>query len=607
MTRSSSTALQPTAGPVGPFAPRREDQGPFTVRGTRVDPVAVERHLSVLPGVRSVTVLALGEGERAALIAAVVAGEGFDPGLARALARRTLPPELVPDRFVAIDSAPLGANGKTDRAALARMLEPPAASVRAVAGGGRSAEHEQILTALWSDVVGREPSGPEASFFDLGGTSLNAHQLAARIRERYGLCLSVRDLMLAPTLGAQARLVAGAHAPAYDAHSVEDRMVADSMLPDWFRPGAAAPRGEPAHILLTGASGFVGTHLLAQLLRTSGASVTCLVNAADEQAGRTRLDRRAQRYQLASPGDNPRLRVLRGDLTAPMFGLDAERFERLAAEVDTIVHTGAEVNLVRPYQRLRAANVIGTREVLRLAATGPLSAVHHVSTLGILPRRGGRFDEAAFPSRQAVPRQGYSQTKWAAESLLRAARREGVPVSVYRLGDVMPHSGTGVFSHSGSLSEFILEACVELGVQVTTGVVSDLTPVDNVCRFLASAALERDAGDCFHVVQQEPARLDDLIAQFGRAFALAPVDYPEFRARVAHRARRAPGYGVFARLLAVLPDSNAVGDLRALFAPAPAAGSTARCRELSDRLGVHWAPAGAEVFQRYAQSFSMDW
>jgi thioester reductase-like protein len=605
MTRRITAALPPAVGPAGPFAPRREDQVQLIVRGTRMDAAAIERDLSVLPGVRSVTVLALGEGERAALVAAVVAGDGFDPGLARALARRTLPAELLPDRFVAIDSAPLAANGKTDRAALARMLEPPAAATRA--GGGRPAENEQALTALWSDVVGREPSSPEASFFDLGGTSLNAHQLAVRIRERFGLCLSVRDLMLAPTLGAQARLVAGKSGSAYDAVTVEDRMVEDSRLPDWFRPGRRTARSAPEHILLTGASGFVGTHLLAELLRTSGVTVTCLVNAADEQAGRTRLDRRAQRYRLEAPGECARLRVLRGDLSAERFGLDPAAFDRLAAEVDTIVHTGAEVNLVRPYQRLRATNVLGTREVLRLAATGPLSAIHHVSALGILPRRGGRFDEFAFPAREAVPAQGYGQTKWAAEAMLRAARREGVPVSVYRLGEVMPHSGTGVFSHSGSLSEFILEACVELGVQVATGVSSDLTPVDNVCRFIAAAALEGDPGDCFHVAQPEPARLDELIAQFGRAFALAPVDYPEFRARVAHRARRAPGYGVFARLLAVLPDSSAVGDLRALFPPPPVAGSTERCRRLSDRLGVRWVPAGAEVFQRYAQSFSMDW
>jgi thioester reductase-like protein len=534
MTRvTPPAAAGPATTLAGPLAARHEEQ--LTVRGARVEAGELERSLSILPGVRSITVLTLAGSGRGVLVAAVVAGDGFDPLLARTLARRILPAELLPDRFVAVESVPLTPSGGADRRALARTLEP---------------------------LVAADDAG----------------------------------------------------APEYDARAVQSRMVADARLPVWFRVRGEAPRGAPEHILLTGASGFVGAHLLAELLRTTGATITCLVNAADEAAARTRLDRRAQRYQLPAPGSSPRLRILRGDLAAERFGLGAAQFTRLAAEVDTIVHAGAEVNPVRPYQRLRPANVLGTREVLRLAVTGPLSTLHHVSTLGILPRRAGWIDEQAFPTQHAVPAQGYSQTKWAAEALLRAARREGVPVSVYRLGEVMPHSQSGVFSHCGSLAESLLEACVELGVQITTGVSSDFTPVDNAARFIAAAVRERDPGDCFHVVQSQPARLDDLIAQFGRAFALAPVGYPQFHARVADRARLTPGCGVFSRLLAVLPEPGpaadadaADADLRPLFLPAPGTGFNDRCRKLSDRLDVPWIPADAETFQRYAQAFRTDW
>ncbi|WP_176308797.1 SDR family oxidoreductase, partial [Micromonospora sp. NBS 11-29] len=124
---------------------------------------------------------------------------------------------------------------------------------------------------------------------------------------------------------------------------------------------------DPGQVFLTGATGFVGAFLLRDLMRSTSATVHCLVRGSDEASARERLRANLTWYGIGDEVDDDRLRVLPGDLAAPRFGLDAEQFDRLAREVDVVYHAGATVNWLHPYSSLKAANVTGTEEALRLA------------------------------------------------------------------------------------------------------------------------------------------------------------------------------------------------------------------------------------------------
>ncbi|MCI0384304.1 amino acid adenylation domain-containing protein [Streptomyces sp. CNQ085] len=585
------------------FVGRRDDQ--LKVRGVRIEPAEVERALLTLPGVQDVRVVLRGEADGQTLVAAVVAREALDLADTRARAGRLLPAELVPDRFVRIGSMPLSPNGKADRRALARLLDGPEAAERAAAPGSGGTgdgpapegDPEGAVRSLWAELLGVTP-GPRDGFFEIGGTSLSAQRLVLRLRDLFGLRLSVRDIAGAPTVAAQVRLIARGGPEAGEA-AVHREMLADAAAPEPASPAAApSPRpaavAPPRHILLTGGTGFIGIHLLDELLRSTTATVACLVNAGDDAAARARLDARARHYGLPVGSGDGRVRVVRGDLGAEGFGLSGSGFRELAEWADTIVHAGAEVNLVYPYRRLRAVNVLGTREVVRLARTGPGPArpVHHLSTLGILPRasHGGPVPgEDAFPAAEEVPGDGYSRSKWVAEALLREARRRyGLPVSLYRMGEVMPHSRTGVLSHGGSLAEFVLTACAELGVRFESGARGDFTPVDNVSRFISAALRERCLGETFHVVQREPTRLDDLMGRFGPARDPRHVTYREFRELVA--AQSSPS---LQRLAMVLPDpDDAPGDLGGLFRDVPSPDFSRNCHRWVRSLDVEWLGSG---------------
>ena len=190
-------------------------------------------------------------------------------------------------------------------------------------------------------------------------------------------------------------------------------------------------------VLLTGATGFVGMELLARYLERTDRPVVAIIRATNDEAARARLDAvlanlfgsRANRY-------GGRVSAVAGELTAPRLGLDRGRWERLAGQVNTIVHSAASVSFTLPLERARATNVEGTRRMLELAARarelGVLERYAHISTAYVAGTHAGRFYERDFDVAQAF-HNSYEQTKFEAEELVRgSAGRDQIPFMILR-------------------------------------------------------------------------------------------------------------------------------------------------------------------------------
>jgi fatty acid CoA ligase FadD9 len=141
--------------------------------------------------------------------------------------------------------------------------------------------------------------------------------------------------------------------------------------------------------------------------------------------------------------------VLAGDIGQEDLGLDRETWNRLAADVDLIMHPAALVNHVLPYDQLFGPNVVGTAELIRLAITGRIKPFTYVSTVGVVaPLAPSTVDEAA-DIRELSPTRtlddtyasGYGTSKWAGEVLLREAHDAcGLPVAAFRSNMILAHS-----------------------------------------------------------------------------------------------------------------------------------------------------------------------
>jgi amino acid adenylation domain-containing protein len=182
------------------------------VRGFRIEPGEVEAVLGEVPGVREAAVVVREDaaGERMLVAyAGVPAGSGVDAAALRAHLRGRLPEFMVPGAIVVLDALPLSPNGKVDRRAL------PAPDADATASAGYVAPRtptEEVLAAIWGQVLRLERVGAGDNFFDVGGHSLRATQVTSRIRDVLGVDLPVRALFEAPVLSALAARVDAARA-----------------------------------------------------------------------------------------------------------------------------------------------------------------------------------------------------------------------------------------------------------------------------------------------------------------------------------------------------------------------------------------------------------
>ncbi len=211
------------------------------LRGFRVEPGEVEEALAACPGVRQAAVLARrerGDLRLAAYVAVGAEGGRPAPGPAelRAQLRRRLPEVMVPAHISILAALPLTANGKLDRAALAARPRASDAAAGQLDAAPRTPPRnptEELLAAIWSEVLGVERIGVEDNFFALSGHSLLATQVAFRVREAFGIELPLVRLFERATLGELAAEIAAA------AESEAGLPPAEPIAP--APPGAAIP------------------------------------------------------------------------------------------------------------------------------------------------------------------------------------------------------------------------------------------------------------------------------------------------------------------------------------------------------------------------------
>ncbi|WP_395396998.1 carboxylic acid reductase [Novosphingobium sp. BL-8A] len=336
-------------------------------------------------------------------------------------------------------------------------------------GGADRPVIKTVLRAVKATLgVAETDISPQSRFTDLGGDSLSALSFSMLLEEVFGLEVPVGviinpagDLRLVSEYVEAAR--SGSNRPSFSTvHGADSTTVhaSDLKLSKFIDPQVLAaapalppPPGTVKTVLMTGATGWLGRFQalawLERLARTGGKLILLSRGASPEQA-RLRVEEAFDtdptligHFRKLAAGH---LEVLPGDLGLKNLGLDQDTWDRLAREVDLVVHPGAHVNHRLPYTQLFQSNVAGTAELIRLALTTRLKHFDYVSTMGVM--LFGPADETSDIRAIASSAQlddsyanGYNVSKWASEVLMREAHDlAGIPIGVFRPGMILAHS-----------------------------------------------------------------------------------------------------------------------------------------------------------------------
>lgn len=601
---------------------RADDQ--VKIRGFRIELGEIDTHLSQHPLVReNVTLVRRDKDEEKILVSYFVPLGGptlatyaseieEDEGVAggirkysrlikdiREYLKKKLPSYSVPSLFVPLKRMPLNPNGKIDKPALP-FPDTVQAAFAAPSTTRQASSTEETLQGIWANILPNPPQSVplDESFFDLGGHSILATRLIFEIRKVFLVNAPLSLIFEQPTLtglaatidalrnadlgltdkppNGQPQLTPGAPAKL----TVEYGQDVEKLLPRLKQSYSSLPAdygSRPLAVFLTGATGFLGAFVLRDLLSRQERvqKVICLVRASDAQQGLTRLregavDRGVWKDEWVDSG---RLEVVVGDLGLDLFGLSEKEWLRIANEVDVILHNGALVHWVYPYERLRAPNVLSTITALDLASTGRPKAVVFVSSTSAIDTEHyvklsdslahGRSNHTGVPESDDLEgartslKTGYGQSKWVSEKLLFEAGRRGLRGHIIRPGYVVGDSRTAV-TNTDDFIWRLVKGCIQLGLAPDINNTINMVPVDHValCTALSAVSpLPNASMSVLHITARPMPTFNDMLSSLAQhGYSTDQCDYLVWRRKLEHHVMKVQDNALFPLLHFVLDD-----------------------------------------------------
>ncbi|KAF8856698.1 putative hybrid NRPS/PKS enzyme [Acephala macrosclerotiorum] len=343
-----------------------------------------------------------------------------------------LPQSMIPAQIVPIDQLPVAPSGKVSRRSVGELPLP-----RSITKSAQLTEPEIRTKKIWEQVLpagtGNQFSITTATdFFHVGGNSLMLVQLQKQIKDETGVEIPLASLFEHSTLGGMAGKIESLPGGA----ALEDPVVnweLETTLPLEF---ASLARGNsvisqssnPVRVvILTGATGFLGQAILAELLEDRNVEKVYCIAVRSSQSRNSLLNK------------SWKVEVHSGDLSLPNLAIDEATIDRVFSEADTIIHNGADVSFLKTYQSLKVTNVEATKFLLKLSLQHRIP-FHYVSSAGVGQLSGQETFQEHSMREYSPPvngMAGYISSKWVSEQLLEKASKEyNLPVWIHRPSNI---------------------------------------------------------------------------------------------------------------------------------------------------------------------------
>ncbi len=418
------------------------------LRGLRIELGEIENVMLKVDGMDKVVIMIKTLGGKEHLCAYYTATREIAPDALKAEISKSLTQYMVPTAYLQLPHMPLTPNGKTDvkalpepQLAVSSAYEPPVNDT------------EKTLCRIFADILQTDRVGATDNFFELGGTSLVVTRVIIEA-DKAGLHVAYGDVFANPTPRALARLLGGGddgdstdEVRDYDYTDINTLLAGNTLQA--YRQGECRPLH---NVLLTGATGYLGIHILRELIDSDADNIYCLVRGKTSEKAMSRLRTLLFYYFADSFKDlfGKRLHIITGDVTGDF---DA------GAPVDTVFNCAAIVKHFSEGTEIEDVNIGGAQRCVEYCLQHGARLVHisTASTRGLWvgEPHDDVFTEQRFYMGQFLGNK-YIYSKFMAERLiLDAVAHRGLDAKIMRVGNLAARSTDGEFQANFRTNSFM--------------------------------------------------------------------------------------------------------------------------------------------------------
>lgn len=509
------------------FVSRKDTQ--VKIRGHRIEIAEIETRMNEITEVNDAVIVVEDTDGEKILKGFFTSDVELPPHLIIENLKETLPNYMIPSKLKQIDDIPFAPTGKADRKKLEQMEADIVIMRKSDSIVAPRDEVEADILAAWKSVLGLDEIGVTDDLFDIGGHSLKVIAILSKLKVKYST-LSIKDFYdlktvekLAEKVEADSKLAVQAFKKEFTLLTEYPKMPVNELLP------------EVETVLVTGATGFLGSHIVNKLVE-EGKQVVVVAR------GDNAKQRVADTMNYFFDKDvSSQILVVKGDLTEKRLGLNEEEFKNVATHIDAIIHTAADVRHFGNREHFEKINVQGTKNIFELVNVNPKIVFHHISTVGVVEDLLAEDKWHLLEGTTEMPdgltvESVYTDTKMIAEKWVLDQAKEGKQVFVYRMGNLVGRYSDGKFQRNIDANAFYrMLKLIILGKKAPNVLWKvDFMPIDFASEVVVKSVLKRDNPQrVYHVSHPNPITFENLIGVLNElGFAITIEDQAAYNAYI---------------------------------------------------------------------------
>lgn len=503
------------------------------INGFRIELEEIENVLNSYPSIEKASVVS----KNNTLLAFYVANEEVNFEEVVHFLLKQLPHYMIPKNIIKVDSIPLTPNGKTDKKKLLQIEVNELTKSTNVLDIKPINKTEEFLLKLFHKHVDNNIS-ITSNFFEYGADSLSIIKILSELYKNKIVNVKVQDFYTFPTI----RLLAGSLTTDRNVTKNETKNY-PTNLSTIIKPALEIPSSSGRqYILLTGVTGFLGIHLLAQLLDSTNYNIFCLIREKNGSTAKERLCAKLDYYFDGKYKDliDKRIIIYSTNITQKHFGLMDSDYKYIGKNTFAVLHAAADVRHYGNYEHSKKINITATKNMISFCMSFHC-ILHHISTMtvsgyGLVKvKTDSLFDENSFYINQKFSDNIYVKTKFLAENYIYAAVQKGLIAKIYRIGNLTNRYEDGLFQENAYENGFInrLRAIKDMQMIPSTfhTMNLELSPVDITAHaiFLLMQHPVKQNVEIYHLYNIHDIPMNTILQQFAKnGLSISCVEDSEF-------------------------------------------------------------------------------